>query len=339
MPSPSRIRWAKLRVTAVTIVAVLIMGTLAVLLTGGTLLEEKTTLYLHIPDATGLASGSPVRVDGIGVGKVEAVRLSGSNEPNRVVRLAMTIERNKLFNIPRDSYAQISSDTLVGDKFVDITSGRSPAAIRPDGELTYRSQPDLTKTLDLSQFEQQLRQLDALLTDIEQGRSELGQFIIGEQMYDDFRKRFAQIESTLRRAVDATHSVGQFLYSDRVYRQFEQPLLRLDQNLARLQSGQGAAAQFLRDSGQYDSFNKVARDLRESIAQLRASELIQSDSHYADWNRRITALIQMVDDFTVTPLLSTPAEYDNLNGFARELQKTVRDFREDPRKFLRLKIF
>jgi hypothetical protein len=31
--------------------------------------------------------------------------------------------------------------------------------------------------------------------------------------------------------------------------------------------------------------------------------------------------------------------YENLNGEARELRDTLREFRQNPRKFLRLKIF
>ena len=45
------------------------------------------------------------------------------------------------------------------------------------------------------------------------------------------------------------------------------------------------------------------------------------------------------DAFNATPMLTTPAVYDNFNGMARELQSTVKEFREDPRKFLRLKVF
>ena len=84
MPSRRRVTWAKFRVAAVCVVAAVIVGTLVYVLTGGTLLQKKATVYLYIPDATGLTSDSPVRVDGIAVGKVASVDLSGSNKPDRV---------------------------------------------------------------------------------------------------------------------------------------------------------------------------------------------------------------------------------------------------------------
>ena len=97
-------------------------GDVSILLTGGSIFTEKAALYLYVPDATGVAQGSPVRVDGIDVGKVGSVALSGSNDPKRVVRLTLSIERNSLAMIPTGSYAELGTDSPVGDKFVDITS-------------------------------------------------------------------------------------------------------------------------------------------------------------------------------------------------------------------------
>src|SRR5579863_8998398 len=109
MPSASRVRWAKFRVSVVCIVGLLILVTLVYLLTGGTLLEPKAKVFLYIPDASGLDKDSPVRVDGIDVGKVARVELSGQNDPNRVVRVVMILEKERLSSMTDDSFAEISS--------------------------------------------------------------------------------------------------------------------------------------------------------------------------------------------------------------------------------------
>jgi len=339
MPSARQIRWAKFRVAIVCAAAVLILSILAYLLTGGTLLTEKATMYLYVPDATGLGPGAPVRVDGIGVGKVRSVALSGSTEPNRVVKVTMTLERGRLASIPDDSTAQIASETMIGDQFIDISSGNSRHFVSPGGEIVFKSSPDLLKTLDIGQFKERLKVVSALLDDIEQGRSDLGQFIQGDQMYSDLRKRFSQIESGIRAAASTTSSVGRELHTDQLYQQISRPLIELDGSLARLQSGQGDAGQLLRDSARYDKLRSDMADLRRSIADLRAAEFMRSDSLYTDWNRRVLSLIESVDAFNRGPAMTTSQAYDNLNGFARELQNTVRDFRQNPRKFMRIKVF
>src|SRR3989442_1561007 len=154
MPSAGRVSWAKFRVAAVAVAALIILGVLAYLLTGGTLLEPKVSLYLYIPDATGLAPDSPVRVDGIGVGKVDSVTLSGSNDPKRIVKVTMRVGVDKLKSIPVDSSAQISVENFIGDRYVDITSGTNPNSIRGGGEIVYKNQTDFVKSLDLTQLEQ-----------------------------------------------------------------------------------------------------------------------------------------------------------------------------------------
>ena len=339
MPSARYVRWAKFRVLAVCAAAVVIVSILTYLLTGGSLLTERATMYLYIADATGLGPGAPVRVDGIGVGKVRSVALSGSSQPDRVVQVTMTVERSRLNSIPDDSTAQLASETMIGDKFVDISSGTSRRFVSPGGEIAFKGSPDLLKGLDLRQFEQQLKVVGALLDDIEQGRGDVGQFVMGEQMYNDLRKRFSQIQSGIRAAASTTGDVGRELHTDLLYRQISQPLMELDRSLARLQSGQGSAGQLLRDSAQYEKLRSDMGGLRRSIADLRAAEFVRSDSLYADWNRRVLSLIESVDAFNRGPAMTTTQAYDNLNGFARELRDTMRDFRQNPRKFLRIKVF
>ena len=339
MPSAQRVSWAKIRVTAVCTAAVIILLTLFYLLTGGTLLEEKATLYLYVPDATGLGPSSPVRVDGIDVGKVSSVVLSGSPQPNRVVKITITVERQRLRSIPDDSYAQLSSDTLIGDKFVDITSQRSPRSIQPGAEIVYKEQVDVMKRLDLAQFQKQLRAMDALLTDIEQGRTQVGRFIIGDAVYRDFTAKVRQLHNAMLEATSTTTQVGQALYSDKLIRELRAPFQQLDQQLSSIQAGVGTSGQLLRDAGAYEQVRAMAQGLRDSVAAIRKSDFMASDQMYMDWNRSIASGIQMIDDMNANPLLTTTEMYDNLNGMAREMEHTVRDFRQDPRKYLRLKVF
>ena len=241
MPTGRQVNWAKFRVSAVTVLALIILSVLFYLLTGGTLLETKANLYLYIPDATGLGSGSPVRVDGIDVGKVDRVALSGATEPDRIVKVTITVERQWLRTIPVDSYAEIAADTLIGDKFVAVTSGASRTAIRPNGEILYKEKPDVLKRLDLQQFKEQLRVVDAQITEIEQGRGLVGQFVQGSGMYDEWRKLLRESQKGMDAIAAREGTLGSKVYSDREYQALRHLILDLDQALARLQSGQGSA--------------------------------------------------------------------------------------------------
>ena len=334
MPSARRVAWAKIRVVAVSVAAVTILSVLFYLLTGGTLLRQTATLYLYIPDTAGLVAGSLVRVDGINVGKVASVKLSGSNSPDRVVQVILTVRHEYLRTITTDSTAEISSDTLIGDKFVDVTSGRSPDHILPDAEMQFKGSADMMKSLDLRQFEAELRTVAATLDDIEGGQSPMGQFILGDRMYSDLLRRLQQLQNAIRNAVDTTTAVGGALYTDTLYRDVSAPLIELDRTLARIQSGP-----MMRDTAQYEQLVRTAADLRKSISDLRGGAFFQSDAMYTEWNRRVESLIMQVDRMNADPMFSSSAAYDNLNGWAQQMERTMRDFREHPQKYLRLKVF
>ena len=335
-----RVRWAKFRVLAVAIAASLILGTISFLLTGGSVLEPKTTLYLYLDDATGLASGSPVRVDGISVGKVDTVELSGSNEPSRVVRVSMKVERDRLDSITADSTAQSSSDTLIGDKFVDITSGTSAQHIPPGGELRFKGgSSELMKSIDISQFQKQIKVIGDLLDDIEEARTPLGQFITGDAMYNELQTKIRQLQTSLHNAASTTGKVGHALYMDTDYQQILAPLRQLDLSLAKLQSGQGTMGQMLRDAQQFAQAQAQIANLRGSIRDLSGNEWFKSDAAYTGWTKQAVSLIRNVEEFNANPMLTRSDVYDNLNGMARDLQSTMKDFRGNPQKFLRLKVF
>jgi len=331
------------RVAAVILVAVLILSVLFYLLTGGSLFEQKVSVYLYIPDATGLGSGSPVRVNGIDVGAVGSVGLSGSNDPSRVVRVIISIARENLRQIPEDSHAQLNSYTVVGDQFVDITSGRSPIPIRPGGEIRYQVSASVTN-VDLIEFGKQLRSIDATLAEIQNGTSPLGQFVMGEQVYDSLLKRVTQFERGVAAASRTTGQIGSLLLTDTLYRQMTDPIERLDQTLSRIQSGQGAVGKLLRDDAQYQALENGVSALQRAIASIRAGEgpmgkLAVSDEMYRGWDAGIAKIIQAVDDFSANPLFRTTEMYDNLNGQSRSLRETAHDFRSNPEKYLRFQIF
>jgi len=339
VPSVEEIRLARYRVLFTAVVGLAILATLVILLTGGSLFRAKAVLYLYVPDGTGLAQGSPVRVDGIQVGKVDSVALSSSSEPNRVVRVTMIVDQSNLGSITLDSTAQPAADTLVGDKFIQITSGKSPNRVRPGAEIAFKGSGDLMTSLDLSQFRRNLDQMDVILTDIENGRNELGKFVMTDSMYRDLLHRVAELESGIRAAANTTSAVGRELYTDALYVQVADPIARIDKTLARLQAGEGSVGQLLHDTGQYDQAQSQLASLRKSIAGVRASEFFASAAAYEGWGAGVSGLIRSVDEFGVSPMMLRSDVYEGLSGMAKELRGTVKEFRQDPRKFLRLKVF
>lgn len=338
MPTARQVSWAKIRITAVAVAAIAILSVLVYLLSGGTLFEEKSTLFLYVPDATGLSPSSVVRVNGVEVGKVKSISLSGSSQPNRVVRVTLVMERPFLASIPADAFAQINSDTAVGDRFVDIdkTQSKTTVPLQDNAEIAFKPQQDLLKTLDIQQFADQLHSIEALLDDLEQGRNAAGQLLLSDALYVNIQQGLGDFKRQIEKVASKTNPVGSMLYTDQFYRQIREPLLLLDRRLSDIQAGKGQLAELLTQNVQFARLRNELISFRLPIENLNKGAFIASDQMYAGWSRGLTSLIQDVEAFNTNPLMTSSELYDSLNGFASELRDQVKEFRQDPRKFLRI---
>src|SRR5437868_13593206 len=124
MASQQRVEWAKLRTGILVTAAMVILAVLIFLLTGnGTLFEGQALLRTFMVDSAGMAENAPVRLNGILVGHIKKVMLSGSKDPKRTVEVDLVVPDKYLPEIPTDSHAAISAANLLGDKYINITRG------------------------------------------------------------------------------------------------------------------------------------------------------------------------------------------------------------------------
>jgi phospholipid/cholesterol/gamma-HCH transport system substrate-binding protein len=344
MPSPQKLRWAKLRIFVVAVSALSVLSVLTYLLSGGTWLKAKAYLTTYIPDSTGLEPGADVLLNGVKIGRVESVQLTRLQDRNRIVEVRLKIEEVFLPYIPEDSVTTIDSANLLGDEYININMGRSPQPVRAGGQLRFPPPSNLMQNIDLRQFEAQLRTIDQIIQDIQAGKGPLGQFVMSDDLYRQFLDGVDKVEKELRAATGSQSQLGQVLYNATMHDNLSASLRQLDDRLAQLQ-----ANRLLRDTTQYDQIRDQIAQVRRTLADLNAGKgaggaFLKSDAAYVEWNRRLAAWIENVDalnsgEGSMGQMLSNAQTYESLNGALRDLQSTMKEFREDPQKFLRLKIF
>src|SRR4249919_1518223 len=136
MADPRKVRWSQLKVGVVGLAAFMILAVLIFLLTSSKGFFQKTaTLRTYMDDASGMAEGTPVRLNGFTIGTLDAIELTKSSDPNRSVGFVMRVQEKFLQQIPVDSVAGISAANLLGDKFINITKGRDPKTVKDGGEI------------------------------------------------------------------------------------------------------------------------------------------------------------------------------------------------------------
>jgi phospholipid/cholesterol/gamma-HCH transport system substrate-binding protein len=340
MPSPQRIRIAKVRSVLLIVFALAVLSVLMYLLFGGNPFRPDVAIRVVVDDSGGMPPGSPVRLNGITIGKVESVELAAPPQGDRIVAIIMSIEAGALEFIPEDSMAEIGADNLLGDRLIDITAGRSPVPIQRGGTLRYEPPTEIDQAQVMASLEKNLRRVDALLNDIEMGRGSLARFVRDDAVYNSTKERLGQFERSLR-SMRTTGMLGKLIESDAQYRSIQATLGRYDTLLGDLQAGRGAGGQFLQSSRLYDDLLKRIGALRQQLEQVKRNRLLSSDQDYQEWNRQVRRLMVAIDELNegkggLGELLQVAHTYESLNGAAQNLQVFLADFQQNPRKFLRV---
>src|ERR1043165_8131018 len=93
MADRSKVRWSQLKVGIVALVSFVIFFVLVFLLTSSTgLFQRNILLRTYMDDASGMIKGTPVRLNGIGGGYLDEIKLTGSRDPRRAVELNMKVK-------------------------------------------------------------------------------------------------------------------------------------------------------------------------------------------------------------------------------------------------------
>jgi phospholipid/cholesterol/gamma-HCH transport system substrate-binding protein len=355
MPTQTKTSWSRLRVGILCLAAMAILTLLIVLITGSVnIFESEATIYTFMGDAAALTVGAPVNLNGIQMGKVKTIDLSSDKKnPQRLVKIGMELPENKLKLIPVDSVASISAANILGTKYINIKSGKSETNVRPGEEL---------HSLDTAEFENVVQQGYAVLTSlqgtvervdriigtVESGKGSIGKLLVDETLYN----HFLAIVDEVKQLADALNSdkgtMGKLIYDHELYDDFRKTLARTDNLVQGLQEGQGTAGKFLKDPALYNEAQKTVSELHRLVDDLNAGKgtagkLLKSDELHKQMTDTVAKLDVMLDKVnsgqgTIGQLLVNQQLYDNLSGATREMHLLMKDFRANPKKFLRIKL-
>ena len=348
-PQPTAIA----RTFAVITAASLLVLLLAWLLTGGggEIFEPKTYIYSYLKDASGLIVTAPVQLNGLQIGKISDVSLSGVNDPKKVVRVEMKIKSKYLSAIPVDSTVMITADNILGDKYLNITSGHLSEIIRPGGELrSVLPIADQFNSADLvAALKDDLNKIDASIRQIENTNTALGSFVMTSDFYDRLRTGIVAVQNAIEKFATPESDLGKIFYSDQFYGQIRAPIVNLDKALSDLQAGEGASGHFLATDEQYENVRRELADIRKSIEDVNAGrgrmgKAIRSDEGYKQLQRLVNTIGEMVDSVKagegrINLWLGNSQAYESMIGSMAEMQQSIGDFRRNPRKYLRMRIF
>ncbi|HXE63372.1 MAG TPA: MlaD family protein [Bryobacteraceae bacterium] len=332
--------------------AAVIVGVLVWLLTGGGigLFAPKVDIKTYMPDATGLGVGAPVRLNGIPVGAVKRIAISHYLDMQRAVYVDLRVESKYLSRIPVDSQTSIGSDTLIGDQFVDIAPGKARRSVRGGGELRSEPADTAAEKADLIySIQDSLRKIDDVLIEVSSPNTPLGHYVMGDKEYQSAIHTIEAFEASMRGLVARGTPAANAVFSTSLYSRWDKSFRGIDDTLAAIQRGEGTAGRLYTSDDQYNQILAKVRDLRKSIADFRAQMAktgasLQNEDAYRNLTRMLANMDQSLaalnrGEGQFGQMLTSPQMYESLYGSLNNLDAFLKDFRSNPRKYLRAKVF
>lgn len=183
-PGPGR-TLLQIRVGAFILVGLLVLiGLIYFLGRQAGMFERQYRLFAAFAQVGGLVEGATVRLAGVPVGRVTAIRLPESR--GRKVQVELTLVRRVQNRVRADSVARIETLGLLGDKIVEVTLGSPEVpALAEGGEIQTEEPLDTTRLM--KQGTELLRNFVDLSADLKTTIAKISESAAGPDLVETVR--------------------------------------------------------------------------------------------------------------------------------------------------------
>ncbi|HEU4749300.1 MAG TPA: MlaD family protein [Gemmatimonadaceae bacterium] len=317
MRQSSFLTWDQLKVGAVILVALVILGAAIIKLgDAGNLFAKRFTLVSFMSNTSGLRIGSGVTVAGQLAGSIKEIEfLPPDADSTRNLRIIIEVDESLGPQLRLDSRARVKTVGLLGDKAFDISPGTPRFRPLREGD-TLLILPSTDYEAVVAQASGVMEEVTGLTRDLKvmtgsiaRGEGTLGQLVTNRALYD-------QLNSTL----SSTNSL-----------------------MARLENPRGTIGRLLNDPSLYNSLTTTVASADRLVSQIAAGEgsigkLLQSDSLYL----QLVSIVGRADSLvgtmangtgTVQKLFTDEELYNQLLNTVKSLNSVLIDVRRDPRRY------
>jgi phospholipid/cholesterol/gamma-HCH transport system substrate-binding protein len=295
---------------------------------GSRIFTRSEIVQAHFHRINGLQSGAPVKLAGLGVGAVESIRFPARLGENYII-VRIWVRESAAPRVRVDSVATINSMGLLGDKFVELTTGTAGAASAAPGALLPSEDPvDYEAMLQRATSDHLVSNVVAisdsmrkLLEALNSGNGLLAQMVHGQKTKPGEQPiTLASLQRTLE-------------HVDRLSTQMERLLEKINHGqgiMGELLTGKGAGQQFFAtmiktaDAVQTTTAHLDRLMARFDKARGLASQLLENqragDQIMANLQASSSDLRQILHKIntgqgTVGLMVNDPAMYRQMTGF------------------------
>jgi phospholipid/cholesterol/gamma-HCH transport system substrate-binding protein len=354
MAQRKQLTWSEMRVGLFVFAALVIMVVAIFFVTGGNILGPKYRLITYLPEVEGVQAGAPVDLDGVQIGSVESVDLTAHPEDRmHGIKLVLRIDKKYQEQIRTDSSASLVTQGLLGDRYVTISRGLTGSPI-PDKGVVPGAEEAAMKQLvqrgaevmeNLSTLSQDLQ---GIVGKIQKGNGTLGKLLNDPSLYDRLDSTVARLDTVTTNIQQGQGTLGKLVASDELYNKVDSTLGKADDVIGAVRDQKGTIGKLVYDPSAYNSIKSLAQngdalltDVRAgkgSLGKLATDDTLFTNLRDASANVRDASAKMNSNEGTMGKFFTDPALYDNMTGLTGDLRLLIGDFRQNPKKFLHIKV-
>jgi len=356
LPSQKQLKWSELRVGITVVIASLTLGILLFLMSGTAgLFTKRITVKSYFDNAEGLRVGAPVRLSGVDIGNVAKIAIVSSRDKQLTpVEVTIKISTKYQASLRRDSVTSLETAGVLGETYLDIDSTQAVGPPLQDGDtLPTQVHPDFNQVVRASQSTLQnmdalLKRADRILAFAESGKGSLGKLIYDPTLYNRFSATVADFQKIVEQIGNGEGSLGRLISRNDAYDKFIGTLDKMNGVIEDLQQGKGTAGKFLKDPSVYNNANDAIANLKQITGDINAGKgtigKLAKDEELA---RKLDVTLENLSKLTTQleagqgtagKLFKDEALYNNSNEMLVETRNLIKSIRENPKKYLSIKL-
>ncbi len=350
MPARKTLTYAELRVGVVVAVALMVAMAATIYITregGLPFFGGQYTVYSFLKDVNGLKAGAPIHLSGVEVGSVRRVEFAGADAP-APVRVTLTLRTDVQDRITTNSLVTVGSLGVLGEKMLEVDPGL-PGGVPIDdqGVVPGEFEGDPIKGI-ISDASVTMKNIRDLARELQEGEGTLGALLKREDVHDQLKSLIGRAEQIFISLDRSEGTFGKLIHDPAVFDNLNELTLSMKSLMARIEGGEGAIGRLVHDEEMGRSIERAVDNLARVTDRIDGGEgtlgaLVRERELYDRLDAlsaNIASVTARLDrgDGTMGQLLHDRLLYDNLNKTVSEFQSLISDIRQDPRKYLRVKV-
>lgn len=290
-------------------------------LLGSNLFSEKYFLYAVYPKVDNLIPSNPIQINGYKIGQIKSISLIEKAGQNQVlVKFIITED----VEIPKNSIAKTVSADLLGTKVVEVLFSSSKEFVKNGDTLIAENEPSIKQSFN-SQLGPLQHKIENLISSVDTVMN-----VVNKVLNIKTRENISQSFESVRKAI---FSLEQTAYKLDDLMATEKP--KISSVLSNLS---GITSNLNKNEQKITNILNNFSNLSDTLAKTQLkSAVANADNTLKELNMLLTKINE--GQGTLGKLAKNDSLYNNLNKSADDLDKLLKDLKENPKRYVHFSLF